>query len=713
MSALPPEPSQDQIQNEIVFTQLLLETLDPGSDTYEDDKALYEAQLGELLDRLDAPQPYTGLPQSWQNGEWDDQYNGLSNHGVILDNGLNQTTSSTGTNHSGYPTQTESSTSSVRGSAPGSTLSSPLAPYPGSRKRSRTFTANHAGTEHSDRKRFSTNASPSVTSPGTPSSLDSLEEAERSFEQQHSNGTLFLRRGSDIAGQRALDGQRAGGRAMQDQQAAQHQAVSQTVQQAPSFGFPAPPQRQLPTRPHVPQPSSPSAPPYAAYSNSALSFTSLNPSNPSSGYFHTDSTAPNYGLTFTNQNIGLTPTGYQTGGNRNPQFESSGYQSSLGENPASRGISCPAPSPPHPFPPLPPPENYIDLTEDSPAYPNGIYHEMSRDTTQWHPLADSPQTLQVNSMPGSFPTDPFNELDLAYTAQQTNNGPTYGQYAPITGFSRDNGPQSIGNVYQANQGQSSNMQDFDFDAMLNDPINDEQLMALLNMPNSIGTSGFALGALPSLSVPTGYPASYNTGSASSRINRLEQLRDQSEPAKTPEELKKLLENIRPDEDIPPEQREDTPKGMNTRLMEHQKLGLAWLKKMEEGSNKGGVLADDMGLGKTVQALALILDRPSEDPMRKTTLIIAPVALMRQWEREIQSKVKDRYALSVHVYHGSGKKHDFNKLRTYDVVLTTFGTLGQEMKKKREWGVALAANPSRVPTKREKLALLGDECKWYR
>jgi len=702
MSALPP----DQIQNEIVFTQLLLETLDPGSDTYEDDKALYEAQLGELLDRLNAPQPYTRLPQNCQNGEWVDQYNGLSNHGVILDNGLNQTTSSAGTNHSGYPTQTESSTSSVRGSAPGSTLSSPLAPYPGSRKRSRTFTANHAGTEHSERKRFSANASPSVTSPSTPSSLDSLEEAERSFEQQHSNGALFLRRSSDIAGQRALDGQRAGRRAMQDQQTAQHQAVPQTVQQTPSFGFTAPPQRQLPTRPHVPQPSSPSAFPYAAYSNNALSFTNLSPSHPSSGYFHTDSTAPNYGLNFTNQNIGLAPTIYQTGGNRNPQFGSSGYQGSLGENPT--------PPPPPPFPPLPPPENYIDLTEDSPAYPNGICQEISRNATQWNPpLADLPQTLQVNNMPGSFPIDPFDELDLAYTAQQTSNGPTYGQYAPITGFSRDNGLQSIGNAYQANQGQSSNMQNFDFDAMFDDTINDEQLTALLNMPNSISTPGFTLGPLPSLSVPTGHPVSYNTGNISSQINKIEQLRDQSEPARTPEELKKLLENIRPDEDIPPEQREETPKGMNTQLMEHQKLGLTWLKKMEEGSNKGGVLADDMGLGKTVQALALILDRPSEDPMRKTTLIIAPVALMRQWEREIQSKVKDRYALSVHVYHGNGKKHDFNKLRTYDVVLTTFGTLGQEMKKKREWGVALAANPSRVPTKREKLALLGDECKWYR
>lgn len=38
--------------------------------------------------------------------------------------------------------------------------------------------------------------------------------------------------------------------------------------------------------------------------------------------------------------------------------------------------------------------------------------------------------------------------------------------------------------------------------------------------------------------------------------------------------------------------------------------------MEEGKNKGGILADDMGLGKTISALALILSRPSTDPLCK-------------------------------------------------------------------------------------------------
>ena len=34
--------------------------------------------------------------------------------------------------------------------------------------------------------------------------------------------------------------------------------------------------------------------------------------------------------------------------------------------------------------------------------------------------------------------------------------------------------------------------------------------------------------------------------------------------------------------------------------------------MEEGTNKGGILADDMGLGKTISTLALMVSRPSPE-----------------------------------------------------------------------------------------------------
>ena len=92
--------------------------------------------------------------------------------------------------------------------------------------------------------------------------------------------------------------------------------------------------------------------------------------------------------------------------------------------------------------------------------------------------------------------------------------------------------------------------------------------------------------------------------------------------------------------------------------------------------------------------------------------------MRQWQNEIQVHVKDRYKLSVYLYHGNGKKADFNILRTYDVVLTTFGTLTSEFKQKdssresvlyeREMNEPGFRRPSK-----DKLALLGRECMWYR
>lgn len=155
----------------------------------------------------------------------------------------------------------------------------------------------------------------------------------------------------------------------------------------------------------------------------------------------------------------------------------------------------------------------------------------------------------------------------------------------------------------------------------------------------------------------------------------------NDPRKTNEEIKELLENIRPDLDLPAENREGTPEGMTYGLYEHQKLALTWLKSMEDGSNKGGILADDMGLGKTISALALILSRPSDNPARKTTLIVGPVALVRQWQKEIRTKIKSSHRLSALLLHGApASAKQWDTIQTYDIVLTTYGTLGAEFKR---------------------------------
>ncbi|KAI9367237.1 SNF2 family N-terminal domain-containing protein [Aspergillus egyptiacus] len=184
-----------------------------------------------------------------------------------------------------------------------------------------------------------------------------------------------------------------------------------------------------------------------------------------------------------------------------------------------------------------------------------------------------------------------------------------------------------------------------------------------------------------------------------------------------EEIKQLLETIRPDADIPAKDREGTPEALKYALLNHQKLGLAWMKSKEECDQKGGILADDMGLGKTIQAISLVVSRPSSDAERKTTLVVAPVALMQQWKREIQRMLRPgKHQLSVYVLHGDKRITSFRDLKKYDVVLTTFGTLSSELKRREQYDELLktgAEEPTLTRNFLNTLPCLGPTSKWYR
>ncbi|KAF9871544.1 hypothetical protein CkaCkLH20_10955 [Colletotrichum karsti] len=155
-----------------------------------------------------------------------------------------------------------------------------------------------------------------------------------------------------------------------------------------------------------------------------------------------------------------------------------------------------------------------------------------------------------------------------------------------------------------------------------------------------------------------------------------------DPRKSREEVEALLRNVHAGMEIPEEDRDGTPEAMRYPLYAHQRVALTWMKRQENGSNKGGILADDMGLGKTISVLSLMVSNkaPSDSPC-KTTLIVAPFSLIRQWEDEIKKKLKTTagHALTTFVYHSTHKKKA-TELMKFDVVLTTYGTLVADKKK---------------------------------
>ena len=114
---------------------------------------------------------------------------------------------------------------------------------------------------------------------------------------------------------------------------------------------------------------------------------------------------------------------------------------------------------------------------------------------------------------------------------------------------------------------------------------------------------------------------------------------------------------------------DYPK-LNATLRDYQKYGYKWLKYLTD-NNLGACLADDMGLGKTLQAIAL-LSRVHEEKKKKS-IVIMPKSLIYNWENEIK-----RFSpkLKVGIYYGINR--DFSSLKKVDIILTTYGTIRNDI-----------------------------------
>ncbi|MDD1728199.1 MAG: DEAD/DEAH box helicase [Methanospirillum sp.] len=112
-----------------------------------------------------------------------------------------------------------------------------------------------------------------------------------------------------------------------------------------------------------------------------------------------------------------------------------------------------------------------------------------------------------------------------------------------------------------------------------------------------------------------------------------------------------------------------PASFRGTLRPYQVTGLSWLLSMT-GRGLGVCLADDMGLGKTVQVLAYLLAMKGEKKDART-LLVAPMSLLGNWQREIS---RFSPSLKVHIHHGQGRLQgdEFaNAAASHDIILTTY------------------------------------------
>ncbi|MCX2929032.1 DEAD/DEAH box helicase [Mycobacterium sp. CVI_P3] len=120
-----------------------------------------------------------------------------------------------------------------------------------------------------------------------------------------------------------------------------------------------------------------------------------------------------------------------------------------------------------------------------------------------------------------------------------------------------------------------------------------------------------------------------------------------------------------------------PPGFRATLRPYQQRGLSWLAFLSS-LGLGSCLADDMGLGKTVQLLALEATQRHDHPDTASTLLICPMSLVGNWQREA---AKFAPALRVYAHHGTARLHGdelSEQLEATDLIVTTYATAARDI-----------------------------------
>lgn len=148
----------------------------------------------------------------------------------------------------------------------------------------------------------------------------------------------------------------------------------------------------------------------------------------------------------------------------------------------------------------------------------------------------------------------------------------------------------------------------------------------------------------------------------------EHLEDTPDFLRTLYERKQRLQNL---STLPDIQLSD---GLQATLRPYQQHGLNWLAFLH-ANGLGGCLADDMGLGKTLQTIAFLHYLKTTHTPEHPSLIVASTSLVFNWQAEVE---KFCPSLRVLDYTGAGRLKNTDAFKDYDLILTTYGTLIQDI-----------------------------------
>jgi SNF2 family DNA or RNA helicase len=157
---------------------------------------------------------------------------------------------------------------------------------------------------------------------------------------------------------------------------------------------------------------------------------------------------------------------------------------------------------------------------------------------------------------------------------------------------------------------------------------------------------------------------------------LDNLQSDSFSMRKPKELEALTEGLK---NLDTLKQIDAPKTLNATLRDYQVEGVTWLGFLRE-YGFGGILADDMGLGKTLQTLAHLLYEKEAGRLEKPVLIVAPTSLLGNWKNEAH---KFTPSLKVAVSHGNSRKKILKKMEDYDIIVTTYTLIHNDIEKLKE------------------------------